>query len=189
MLYSNGGHSDVQYKLMVNGSGMTDQTGLSGQMLFGDPGAMARQINGGQWTSGTVGATKPYLIYDLQQAYDVTRMLVWNRNAGTLQTNGVKDVTISVSADGVSYTDLPDTNGATHGTHTIAQSPGGNTAYQADIDIGGVTARYVKLSALSSWGGTDWGIAEVRFYEVPEPSTLALVVIGALVLVCRRRNT
>jgi hypothetical protein len=188
LLFSNGAHVDVQYYLMVNGAGMTDQTGLSGGKLLGDPDATAREIHGGQWTSSAVTTELPYVIYDLQRGYSLDQMLVWNRNAPALQTNGVKDVTISVSLDGVNYTDLADTNGATQGTHTIAQSPGGNASYQADIDLAGVTARYVKLSALSSWGGTanEWGIAEARFY-VPEPSILTLVVIGALVMVCRRR--
>jgi len=167
MLYSNGTHADVQYELMVNGSGMSDQTGLPGEMLFGDPNAMAREIHGGQWTSGAVSTELPYVIYDLGGSCELDRMFVWNRNAPNLQDNGVKDVLISTSPDGVTYTELPDDNGElAEGNYTINMSPGGNAGYQADIDLTGVTARYVKLLALTSWGGTenDWGISEVRFY-------------------------
>ncbi|HBO43623.1 MAG TPA: hypothetical protein DD670_06775 [Planctomycetaceae bacterium] len=186
MLYSSGTHADVQYYLMVDGTGMSDQTGLSGGRLLGNPDATAREIHGGQWTSGTVSTELPYLIYDLQAAEILDRMLVWNRNAPNLQNGGVKDVTISVSSDGLNYTDLPDTNGEAAGTHTIPISPGGNAPYQAEFDLSGNTARYVKLLALNSHGGTDWGIAEVRFYAVPEPSTLLLLAGVAVVLLGQR---
>jgi hypothetical protein len=129
---------------------------------------LARQIDGGQWTSGAVSTELPYVIYDLQQSHNLDKMLVWNRNTPTLNANGVQHVTISTSDDGADYTDLPDYNGDLEdGNYTVDMSPGGDAAYQLDVDLTGVTARYVKLLALDNWGGTeeDFGISEVRFYS------------------------
>ena len=55
-----------------------------------------------------------------------------------------------------------------------------------------VTARYVELTPLNNFfgisppGGDRVGLGEVAFAMVPEPSALALMLIGGLVLLRRR---
>jgi len=91
-------------------------------------------------------------------------MLVWNHNS-SLELSigfGVKEATIEYSTDGTSWTTL--------GTHEFARAPG-TPGYAADttVDLSGVVAKYVKITANSNWGGfmPQYGLSEVRFFYVP----------------------
>jgi hypothetical protein len=55
-------------------------------------------------------------------------------------------------------------------THEFAQAPGmPDYAYNTTIDMAGLPARYVRLTANSNWGGIlpQYGLSEVRFFHIP----------------------
>ena len=83
---------------------------------------------------------------------------------------GFKDVTIEYSVDGIDYTTLGT-------THEFAGRPAlPDNEHETTVDFGNVTAKYVRLTANSNWGGivTQYGLSEVRFFHIPvnarEPS-------------------
>jgi len=76
---------------------------------------------------------------------------------------GFKDVTIEYSTNGTDYTTLGT-------THQFAQAPGmPDYAHNTTIDMGGVPAKYVRLTANSNWRGImpQYGLSEVRFFHIP----------------------
>jgi len=76
---------------------------------------------------------------------------------------GCKDVSIEYSVDGIDYTRLGT-------THQFAQAPGvPDNEHDTTVDLSGVTAKYVKLTIESNWGGllSQYGLSEVRFYYIP----------------------
>jgi hypothetical protein len=76
---------------------------------------------------------------------------------------GFKDVTIEYSVNGADYTTLGT-------THEFAWAPGTpDYAHNTTIDLGGVGAKYVRLTANNNWGGilNQYGLSEVRFLYVP----------------------
>jgi hypothetical protein len=99
-------------------------------------------------------------------------MRVWNHN-GRLEPAiglGCKAVLVEYSLDGTNYTALGT-------THEFARAPGkAGYAYNTLVDFGGATAKYVRLTINSNWGGIlkQYGLSEVRFFSVPvaarEPS-------------------
>jgi len=104
-----------------------------------------------------------YIQYEFDRMLKLHEMLVWNYNVQfeMLLGFGVKDVTIEYSADGQEWAVL--------GDYELAQATARST-YTANTTIrfDGVAARYVRLTANSSWGGADqFGLSEVRFLYVP----------------------
>ena len=115
------------------------------------------------WTSGN---TQPHWIqYEFDQAYKFDKLLVWNSNQviETFLGFGAKNVTIEYSLDGQTWTTL-------EGVPEFARAPGA-ADYKANttVDFGGVTAKFVKLTINSNWGGIaqQAGLSEVRFYSIP----------------------
>jgi F5/8 type C domain-containing protein len=86
---------------------------------------------------------------------------------------GLKDVTIEYSEDGVDWTLLGDVELA---QATATADYTANTA----VDLQGVTARYVRLTVNSSYGGMgQFGLSEVRFLHVPVQASLPVPAVGA----------
>jgi len=115
------------------------------------------------WMSGPVG---PHWIqYEFDKAYKLDSMLAWNSNQiiEGFVGFGAKNVTVEYSADGATWTAL-------EGVPEFAQAPGAAT-YTAGttVDFGGVSAKFVKLTVNTNWGGAapQVSIAEVRFLYVP----------------------
>ena len=73
----------------------------------------------------------------------------------------------------------------------LANQPGnlnyGNTDY---FDLGGLTARHIgiQVDSLYQISFNNASIAELQFFEVPEPATMSLLAIGGLGLLARRKR-
>ena len=159
-LASSNGYGDVTRTSdeLVNNSGMDDADGP----VLGRPDALHSQTNNNFWDDETV----PTVTFDLGGTYSLDRMLIWNDNRIYNSNRGLKEVNILTSTDGENFTLLEDDlNGGDPGMATIPRTPGGDSGYQSDVDLTGITASHVRIEGLSNYGGDHWGLAEVRFYR------------------------
>ncbi|MBA7676384.1 hypothetical protein ES703_84625 [subsurface metagenome] len=106
-----------------------------------------------------------WIEYELDKVHKLHEMWVWNANQimESVIGFGLKDVTIEHSVDGNDYTILGT-------THEFAQATGAaDYEHNTTIDMEGVPAKYVKLTANSNWGGilAQFGLSEVRFFYIP----------------------
>jgi len=102
--------------------------------------------------------------YTFDQEYKLHELWVWNANSEieVFMGFGAKDVTIEYSTDGETWTQLENVPEFAQGT--------GTTTYTANtvVNFGGVTAKYVRLTIDTAYGGTGIvGLSEVRFFYVP----------------------
>ncbi len=136
----------------INGSGLDDN-----DLHSDDSKAM--------WLSSMIGPQPSWIQYEFDRVNKLYQMWVWNHNGSVelVVGFGVRDATIEYSVDGVNWTTL----GA---THEFARAPGA-AGYAADttIDLSGVVAKYVKITANNNWGGIvpQYGLSEVRFLYIP----------------------
>jgi regulation of enolase protein 1 (concanavalin A-like superfamily) len=135
----------------INGSGLTnDLHGTSTSTM---------------WVSSMAGAQPTWIQYQFDKTYKLYELWVWNHNSDfePVLGYGFKDVTIEYSTDGTTWTLLKDVQ--------FAQAPAAaGYAHNTTVDMGGVMAQYVKLTANSNWssvGLKQYGLSEVRFYYVP----------------------
>jgi len=117
------------------------------------------------WVSSMTGPQPTWIQYQFNNIYKLYELWVWNHNTEfePILGYGFKDVTIEYSTDGTNWTLLKDTQ--------FAQAPAmAGYAHNTTVDLGGVMARYVRLTAKSNWsmmGLKQFGLAEVRFFYVP----------------------
>ncbi|HPC94340.1 MAG TPA: discoidin domain-containing protein [Sedimentisphaerales bacterium] len=115
------------------------------------------------WAGTTGGAEPVWIQYEFDKVYALYELKVWNYNLAfeLMFGFGFKDVTIEYSADGTEWTSLGDFQFA-RGTAKA------NYAANTVVGLGGVAARFVRLTAKSGYGmmGT-YGLSEVRFSYVP----------------------
>jgi len=118
------------------------------------------------WLSGEEKEpNRAWIEYELDKVYKLHEMWVWNFNGmmESLIGLGFKDVTIEYSVNGTDYTRLET-------THEFTRAPGTlDYAHNTTVDFSGVTAKYVRLTANSNWGGIldQYGLSEVRFFYIP----------------------
>ena len=150
----------------VNGSGL-DPNGL----LHGNIG------EGNMWLSAADANQPTWIEFEFQSVQKVYEMWIWNSNESLEAAIGLgfKDVTIEYSVDGENYTTLGT-------THEFTQAPGQNDyAYDTTIDMEGVPAKYVKLTANSNWKSIleQFGLSEVRFFSIPVQAREPNPAVGA----------
>jgi hypothetical protein len=113
-----------------------------------------------------------WIEYEFDKVHKLHEMWVWNSNQATelMFGLGCKDVSIEYSVNGTDYTTLA-------GVPEFAQGSGASDyAHNTTVDFGSATAKYVRLTANSNWGGflAQYGLSEVRFFSIPvqarEPS-------------------
>ena len=119
----------------------------------------------GIWVSSMTGPQPTWIQYEFDRVYKLHQMWVWNHNT-TIEPVvgfGVKDATIEYSSDGATWATL----GTTHEFARATGLPG--YAHNTTVDLGGVPAKYVKLTANSNWGGVlpQYGLSEVRILHIP----------------------
>lgn len=134
-----------------------NSSGLTGDLHSGAPATM--------WLTAPGAAGPAWIEYEFDRVHKLVEMRAWNQN-GPLEPAigfGCKEVVIEYSIDGVDYA----TVGA---THEFARAPGKpDYAYNTTIDLGGVAAKYVRLTINSNWGGIlpQYGLSEVQFLSIP----------------------
>jgi len=144
----------------VNGSGLDDSGLLHGN-----------DSQGKMWLSGIIGPEQPpWIKFEFEKVRKLLELWVWNSNDSfELGVGfGFKNVSIEYSEDDIIYTTL----GTTHEFNQALGEP--NYAHNTTIDMEGIAAKYVKLTANSNWGSVLSGLSEVRFFYTPvnarEPS-------------------
>ncbi|UCD50049.1 MAG: discoidin domain-containing protein, partial [Phycisphaerales bacterium] len=116
------------------------------------------------WLSNAAGAQPTWIQYEFDAVYKLSQMSVWNYNVQfeLVLGFGLKDVTVEYSTDGAEWTIL--------GDYEFAQGTA-RSGYAANtvVDLDGVVAKYVRLTANSNWGGMlpQFGLSEVRFLYKP----------------------
>jgi len=146
------GLSDVDLgpENVVNGSGLNadDQHSVEGEHM---------------WLSSPVGDEPLYIQFELDRVYKLHQMLVWNYNVRfeAVLGFGIKDAAVEYSADGAEWSVLGDVvlaRGTAKDTYT----------YNTTVDLGGVAAKYVRLTVRSGYGLMgQFGLSEVRFLYIP----------------------
>lgn len=137
----------------VNGSGLDADRLLHG--ILGE----------NMWLSIKDANQPTWIEFEFQSVQKVHEMWIWNSNESLEKSIGLgfKDITIEYSVDGIDFTTLGT-------THEFTQAPAAiNYAHNTTIDMGGVTAKYVRLTANSNWGDilVQFGLSEVRFFSIP----------------------
>ncbi|MCX5644974.1 MAG: discoidin domain-containing protein [Phycisphaerae bacterium] len=149
-----------------------DGSGLTGD-LHGTEGTT-------MWLTG--GAKPNWIQYQFDKVYKLYDLKVWNSNQmiESFLGFGAKKVTIETSADGTTWTALANVPEFARAT--------GLPGYAANttVNLGGVMAKYVKLTINSNWGGMapQTGLSEVRFSYIPVQARLpqpATMVAGIAV--------
>ena len=99
-----------------------------------------------------------WIKYDFGEVYLLDDMWIWNSNEGCCTDRGFRNVHIDYSVNGSSWTQLTSTQ------FSVATGSDSYSGFQGP-DFGGVSARYVLISAVTNWGASGWyGLAEVKFY-------------------------
>ncbi|MCH8684195.1 discoidin domain-containing protein [Pedomonas mirosovicensis] len=124
--------------------------------------------------------TSATLDFDLGADYQLTGINIWNYNSDIELERGAQDFVLSVSLDGVGYSQIL--------AGSLSMGTGGLIPAES-FALDGL-ARYVRLDILNNHGGAWVGLSEVNFTAVPEPAALPLLGagVGLLGLSLRRRR-
>ncbi len=118
---------------------------------------------GDMWLSAPDDAGPVWIEFAFDRVYKLHELMVWNYNVmfEMVLGYGFKDVTIEYSENGTDWTVLDDVE--------FAKAPSaGGYASNTTIDLGGLSAQYVRLTANDNWGSlAQYGLSEVRFTYVP----------------------
>ncbi len=117
------------------------------------------------WMSDGNSGLPAWIRYEFDREYKLYELWVWNSNCEVEYAvgYGAKDVVIEYSTDDENWTQL-------EGVPQFTRATSSKT-YKANtiIELGEITAKYVKLTITANWGGflKQTGLSEVQFYYVP----------------------
>jgi len=190
----------------VDGSGL-DETG---EMHDNSGYASGRIWLGERDNGGNAGSTDPegdggpnpgtyshesnpvWFRFDFRENQLISHARIWNCNGAT--NRGFNQVVVEYSATGgadpAEWTRL----GGPDAVQSFPQASHEDDYLGFELDLGGADIKSVVFTALTSdsgvanFGGSgNVALSEVRFYIVPEPATMGLIVLGGLALLRRRR--
>ncbi len=127
---------------------------IDGSGVLGDDHS---QSNIDMWRSDLSEPNQAWIQYDFDKVYKLAELKVWNHNSGLEMDAGfgIKEAVIEVSVDGTEFTPIK--------TVELAQ------AAQSSIDILGIVAKSLRITAQSNWGGIfqKYGLSEVEILAMP----------------------
>ena len=117
---------------------------------------------GSMWSSGSVNGQvegRPTLTFAFDSAKTIGSFRVWNYNEANWTGTGFKEVEISASLDGTTFTPM--------GNAIFQQAPGEDDYAGQLLSLKeSVNARFIRFHCLNNWQGYDRaGLAEVRFFS------------------------
>ena len=166
-----------------------DGSGMTGGQASNDP-------FGTMWLSD-VGTSipNPIITFNLGGLYNLTGLQVWNYNESGGTARGLSTVTVQEAGTDALF--------ATIGNLTLSQASGLNSYTGQSLALSG-TAQYIRFINLTSFaypgeGGISGhadgvlGLSEIQFNgnafsAVPEPASMALLVVGAAGVIFARRR-
>lgn len=96
-----------------------------------------------------------WIMYDFGYVYALGQSQVWNYNDLLNHDNGLRDIVIDYSLDGVNWQEW--------GTWTLQEATGlPDYGGQNGPHFSGIEARYLLITGLSNWGGACYGMAELK---------------------------
>jgi hypothetical protein len=107
-----------------------------------------------------------WIKYDLGETYALQQSTIWNYNAVRPVNIGMKDIVIDYSIDGINWIEwgryyLP--NATSSGFYEGVDGP----------NFGGLIARYILITGLSNYGGSCYGLSEIRINGSPANTSSA----------------
>ncbi len=96
-----------------------------------------------------------WIRYDLGGTYVMSTIKLWNYNDPMNLNNGVQNIVIDVSSDGINWTEA--------GVATVTISEG-SAFYEGNdiIDLGGIAGDHLLITVLSNHGGSCSGFSEIK---------------------------
>lgn len=96
-----------------------------------------------------------WIMYDFGQQYELFEMHVWNTNAPDHLDYGLQNVVIDISADGINWAEF--------GQYVFPQGTG-DMRYEGTevMHFDSANARYVLITAIDNYGGSCYGLSEIR---------------------------
>ncbi len=96
-----------------------------------------------------------WIMYDLTFPYSLTELHLWNYNHPQFLNRGARQIIIDVSNDGTNWTHVE--------TVELPQANGRSTYEGVNImNFNNTQARFVLITVQTNWGGSCFGLAEVR---------------------------
>jgi len=96
-----------------------------------------------------------WILYNLNYPYELFQMHIWNTNAPDYLADGMQDIVIDISNDGINWTEV--------GEFQIPMADGTSTYEGLDLhDFDGTSAQYVLITGLTNHGGSCFGLSEIR---------------------------
>ena len=112
------------------------------------------------WLSDHSEPNQAWIQYTFDKVYKLDLMTVWNHNgqAESALGWGIKNALIETSTDGFQWMSLG-----------VVELTGATVAPFSEVDLHGVAAQAVRITAQSNWGGLfdQYGLSEVRFESIP----------------------
>lgn len=201
---SHPGYGSREWIYTIDGSGLDAATGTIHVTAgpYGGPfvvmGIAGGIVNprGGTINDGTYGDR--WVEYSFDKAYELDRMDIWAYNENgdyAWSSMTIKDTVIQISTTG--GTDPAEWTTVTTTTLAHVAVPNQGTPVTDMIDFGGAQAKYVVITLKNGYDGTytkgnvgvdnpDFGLSEVRFYEIPEPATITLLCLAGWLSLKRR---
>lgn len=97
-----------------------------------------------------------WIMYNFNEPYSLSTSTIWNSNDPAHLDYGIQGYTVDYSSDGLLWTSL--------GTFS-AEKANGSPFYEGieGPDFNKAVAQYVLITALSNYGGSCYGLSEVKF--------------------------
>ncbi len=173
-------YSYVAENVIATTSGISDggagpENTVNGSGLDAD--GQHSSVPSDMWLAAPDGDTPLWIQFEFDRVLRLDAMRVWNYNSQfeAILGFGVKDATIEYSVDGAEWAVLADV--------VLHQATGNSAqAMTSEVDLGGIAAKYVRLTVNSGWGAmasAKYGLSEVQFTYVPTFARQPQPVSGA----------